>query len=96
MRFIVPKRFFHFTMDRSHSISQQIVRLVADDSATEPDELPPLYHSIDPNALETIIESMSRGHVQFLYAGVTVRIAADGTVELTANAPLGSTKSSGD
>lgn len=46
-------------------------------------ELPPLYNTIDPDTLNTIVDSMTTGAVSFRYNGHDVTVFSDGTVTLS-------------
>lgn len=69
-------------------VSTAVVMAVADTTDTPPDELPPLYDVIDPDALDTIFQSGRVGrsgagiHVTFTMAGCTVSVR-DGNVTVT-------------
>ena len=68
------------------SISSTIVRRVAAHTEKDPIELPPLYETIDPDALDEVMTSGSAAgssvSVRFTYAGLYVTATAEGTVEL--------------
>lgn len=49
----------------------RIVKRVSEIEGTDPLELPPLYNSIDPEALNRLADS---GTIQFDYAGYTISI----------------------
>lgn len=79
--------------DRESGLSISIVRSVAAHSNTPVEELPPLTDTIDPDALDALVDSMATGSVAFPYAAHVVTVAADGTVDVrpvaerTDNAP---------
>ena len=68
-------------------IGSTIVDSVAAATDQEPTELHPLYDVIDPEALETLVESVSTpsASVRFFYHGFKVTVSADRTVTLTPN-----------
>ncbi|MBX0297645.1 HalOD1 output domain-containing protein [Haloarcula nitratireducens] len=76
--------------ETSGGLSEQIVQQVATTTNSDVVELPPLYDSINPDALETTIEGMSGGAISFRYAGHEVTVAQDGTISLEEQ-PTGST-----
>lgn len=45
-------------------------------------DLPPLYDSVDPEALNALTDGMENGVVWFTYAGHEVTATSDGTVRL--------------
>lgn len=49
---------------------------------TDPLELPPLYNSIDPDALETFVNMLSDTKLHFQYAGHHVVVESDGTITI--------------
>lgn len=59
-----------------------LVRAVADRAETEPTALPPLYETIDPDALADFVESAGDEtvSVRFTYCGYPVQVAGDGSV----------------
>lgn len=65
------------------SVSEAVVRAVADAEGVPPTEVtPPLYESVNPEALDDLFGSRPGGHVAFPYCGyeVVVRNAGDTTV----------------
>lgn len=70
--------------------STAVVRAVAAAESVDETELPPLFHAIDPDALDALFESgrreptavRSTGSVTFRYDGYEVSVAADGTVDV--------------
>lgn len=62
------------------SISTRVVEAVAEYSGTATLDLPPLYDSIDPDALERIIPGMTEGEVSFVYADQHVTVDSLGTI----------------
>lgn len=65
------------------SPSEQIVYSVAEQTNTDPLLLPPLYDTIDTDALDRLVSSLESGEFQFQYAGHTVTIHSDGAVHVT-------------
>ena len=69
-------------------ISQTVVLAVAEATGDDPMELPPLYDTIDPDALNKLfgdrIDGAERlgGSFEFSYAGCEVTVRADGTVDV--------------
>lgn len=70
--------------------SQLVVETVADAEGIDPLALPPLYNTVDPDALDTLFQPQFRtaseppvGEVRFSYHGYTVRVTAAGRVDLT-------------
>ncbi|MXR20340.1 HalOD1 output domain-containing protein [Halobacterium bonnevillei] len=46
-------------------------------------ELPPLYDAIDPEQLDSLVETMTDGAVSFRYTGHDITVTSDGTVTLS-------------
>lgn len=67
----------------SVSPSERIVYTVAEQTNTEPHELPPLYDSIDPDSIDRLLTSMEHGELQFQYAGQAVTVNSDGSVDVS-------------
>lgn len=74
------------------SISTRIVRSVATEKECEPENLdPPLYESVDPDALDALFradsDDCSEGvRVVFTYCGYEVAVSSDGVVDVTNHA----------
>lgn len=67
------------------SPSIQVVEKVADEKGVATTELPPLYRTIDPEALDALLESgVDRDEgirrIQFQYEGYTVVASNDGDI----------------
>lgn len=67
----------------SGSPSERLVHAVAEQTNTDPLELPPLYESIDPEAIDALFTTLEDGYIEFQYAGQVVRYDGDGAVHLT-------------
>lgn len=64
--------------------SEQIVNAVAASSNTPPEELPPLFDTIDPDALDQLFHRRgTHGRIEFQYAGFQLLAQNDGGIELT-------------
>lgn len=70
-------------MNASESVTENVLESVADYTNTDPVDLPLLYESINPDALETIIRDLDEGQVSFSYADLCVTVQSDGTVNVT-------------
>lgn len=62
--------------------TERIVETVATTKSVDPLDLPPLYDSIDPEALEKLVDRMDEGEVVFTYAGTEVTVTEDGSVDV--------------
>lgn len=65
------------------SLAERIIHSVAEQTNTDPLELPLLYEAIDPDALDALLDKLQDGKIQFQYAGQTVSVESDGVVHLT-------------
>lgn len=63
-------------------MSERVVQGVAAVKSTDPLDLPPLYDSIDPEALGALVDRMDEGEVVFTYAGTEVTVTADGAIDV--------------
>lgn len=63
--------------------SQRVIHAVADATGRPPLELPPLYETVDPDALDAIAESWTHGVLRFSYAGCTVTVESPDEVHVT-------------
>ncbi len=66
------------------SPSELVVRAVSDTLGAAPTEIPPLFETLDPDALDALIEHATDTAVTiaFEYAGLQVTVDADGTVSV--------------
>lgn len=76
-------------VSNSESLPTSIVSTVARSKGVAPTHLPPLYETVDPDALEALVASTSsdtsddvRLSVRFAYAGRNVVVYSNGTVEV--------------
>jgi len=65
------------------SPSERVVYRVAEETDTDPLDLPPLFNTVDPDALDSFIEELDGGTMRFEYAGRSVTISAEGTVSVS-------------
>lgn len=71
---------------RDRSISTTIVIAMSRASETEPNDLPPLYEAVDPDALDAVFASPGKQPgrtdvtVRFPYAGHEVSVHGDGEI----------------
>ena len=76
------------SLEESVSASGQVAKSIADKEGTDPLDIPPLYESVDPDALDALFTPDSRepvlGEVTFTHAGYEVTVAYDGEVVITA------------
>lgn len=74
---------------RDRTVSEVVVRRVADREGCDPVSLEPLYHVVDPEALDALVETTRHGldrsptRVSFTYCGYEVVIERDGTVRVS-------------
>lgn len=69
------------------NVSERVVEAVATYSDTDELELPPLFDSIDPDALDGLIRSMSHGTVSFVYAGQRITVTSRGEIRVEERSP---------
>lgn len=77
-----------FRPRESSSVSEQVVELVAEQTDTDPTDLPRLHERVDPDALDALFTPQHRepvfGGVSFTYHGHRISISYDGEVVITA------------
>ncbi|WP_436926701.1 HalOD1 output domain-containing protein [Halosimplex amylolyticum] len=64
------------------TVSIRAIQKVADESNCDQVDLPPLYESIEPDALNTLVDGMSDGEVSFSYAGREVTVDSNEVVRV--------------
>lgn len=75
---------------KSENVSRAVVEAIADAKDVSPlDVNPPLYNTIDPDALEQFVASVdgrtaAAVEVRFTYAGYEVTVTGDGRVAVEA------------
>ena len=79
-----------YGVQHQESTTQAVVRVVRSESDSDDRTLPPLYSTIDPEALNQLFahsgtqaeeSRQPTGVVEFPYAGYHVRVQSDGTIE---------------
>ncbi|UPV73573.1 hypothetical protein M0R89_13615 [Halorussus limi] len=70
------------------SVSQRVIAEVAEETGKEPTEVGPLYHVIDPDALDRLFSatnggSRAQGYVEFTFAGCDVVVRGNQDVEVS-------------
>jgi Halobacterial output domain 1 len=75
-------------IDRSRSITEQIIREITESDRRSREDLEPLYEAIDPDALTALFapradgSSRGGGKVSFEYAGCWVIVSSGGAVNI--------------
>jgi hypothetical protein len=67
----------------SPEITERVVEAMASHTDADPVELPRLYESLDPDALEATVKTLADGEVSFQYAGHTVTVDSGGAIKIT-------------
>lgn len=65
------------------SVAEDVVKTVASETDTDALSLPPLAETLDPDALNALVDGLDDGRVSFRYAGCDVAVESDGTVRAT-------------
>lgn len=65
------------------SVSIAVISTVAAITNTPEEELPPLYTIVDPDALETLVQSGAVIDISFIYHGHAVTVHGDGDIEVS-------------
>lgn len=71
----------------SQSVSQRVIAAVAEETGKKPTEVGPLYHVIDPDALDRLFSATrggnrTQGYVEFTFAECNVVVRGAGDVEV--------------
>lgn len=79
-----PDRYSQETVKaiEESSPSQTVVQAVADVAGEDLVELPPLYDTIDPEAMDAFLRGPDSGTLKFKYNGYTVVVDQDITVSV--------------
>ena len=77
-------------VETTRTVSERVIRAVAETTDTDPATLPPLYESVDPDALNELVDSMSDGEISFEHADCEITVDSDGGVHLTGSFTRGS------
>lgn len=63
-------------------VSEQVVQTVANRSNTDALDLPPLFDTLDPDSLDTLIREMDKGKISFEYAGYNISVDSQRVIEV--------------
>lgn len=67
------------SVDDDVSPSEKVIQEVAAKTGTDPLELPPLYETIDPDALDALVESSGESGLQVEFQYADRHVVVDGT-----------------
>lgn len=70
-------------LQAKETVSERVINQVASKTDRDALDLPPLYRSIDPDALDSLVERMSDGSVSFSYAGHRISVESDESISIT-------------
>ncbi|MFC6824061.1 HalOD1 output domain-containing protein [Halopelagius fulvigenes] len=68
--------------DAADSVTERILISVADREGTDVLSMPPLYESVDPDALEQLVAFGGVAEISFTYLGYDVTVDGDGNVRV--------------
>lgn len=71
---------FKFEIHRDEQPSEAVIRSVATATGKDPTSLDPLYESVDPDALDTLLTESDRIAVELEFDAHSVTVHNDGTV----------------
>ncbi|NKE38065.1 hypothetical protein GWG54_20180 [Natronococcus sp. JC468] len=65
------------------NVTSRIITAIATETDESPLDLPPLYKTIDPDALESLLTSTNtpQFQVSFVYCGYQIHVYKDGTID---------------
>lgn len=64
------------------AVSLAIVSEVAESKNVDPVALDPLYETVDPDAVDALLEREFEGTIEFEYADCPVRVRGDGAISV--------------
>jgi len=71
--------------------SEAVINEIADREDVQPTELTPLYHTIDPDALDALVENAQQNdstlEIGFTYHGYSVTVTDEGLEHVTSEKP---------
>ena len=74
------------SFDRSERVSERVITSLAAVTGTEPTALDPLYDSIDPDALDRLVDhardSDGTHEISFFHAGHEITVSSAGTIRI--------------
>lgn len=62
--------------------SKAIVLEIAERNDADPTEMPPLYATIDPEALDNVVQNRGTDHVDFQYNGFQVTVSGPNRISI--------------
>lgn len=68
------------TLEEDDVPSEAVARAIAQAKGSSPLEIPTLYESVDPEALDTVVEGRDFSYIQFPFCGYTVMVVSDGRI----------------
>lgn len=79
---------YRYAVDEDEPVADAVVRAVAVVTDQEPLDVGPLYEAVDPDALESVVESLhgaerTEWSVEFSFERCHVTVTGDGSIELT-------------
>ena len=74
------------------SVSERVVRAVADRCGVDPSDMPLLFDTVDPDAIDSLVETMNDGRAVFHYAGYEITVDSRGTFEVSEPCSSGATR----
>lgn len=63
-------------------VSEQVVQTVVNRSNTDVLDLPPLFDTLDPDSLNTLVREMDEGKISFDYAGYNISVNSHRVIEV--------------
>lgn len=66
-----------YTIEEDKPLSLAVIECIAEVDGGDPETLPPLYESIDPEALNSLFRNRSTGEVTFTYLDYEITVTSD-------------------
>jgi hypothetical protein len=75
-----------YRVDPDETPSEAVVRALAAEMDRAAGEIPTLYESVDPDALDVLFRDRRGGRVEFEHVGYRITVCSEGEVRLEATA----------
>ena len=71
--------------DSDTPLAESVVNVIANVKGVDPLDIPPLYDSVDLDAVEALLEDTDTQQIQFRHAGFDVVVTSSGDIKINSN-----------